>query len=78
MTEQSLGPPTHDAGGAIGNIFDRIRFRAGVVDFIDVGLGNHRFWIFNVADAGITIGALVLAFTLLRAEPETPPSRPAV
>lgn len=66
------------AGGAIGNVFDRIRFRAGVVDFIDVGLGNHRFWIFNVADAGITIGALLLAFTLLRAEAETPPSRPVV
>ena len=65
------------AGGAIGNIFDRIRFRDGVVDFIDVGLGNHRFWIFNVADAGITIGALLLAFTLLRAESETSPSRPA-
>jgi signal peptidase II len=66
------------AGGAIGNIFDRIRFRAGVVDFIDVGLGSHRFWVFNVADAGITVGALLLAFTLLRAEFEASASRPAV
>ena len=66
------------AGGAVGNIFDRIRFRAGVVDFIDLGLGSHRFWVFNVADAGITVGALLLAFTLLRAEIEASASRPAV
>lgn len=55
-------------GGAMGNIFDRIRFRAGVVDFIDVGIADHRFWVFNVADAGITVGALLLAFALLREE----------
>jgi signal peptidase II len=53
-------------GGAIGNLVDRFRFPLGVVDFIDVGIGAHRFWIFNVADAGITVGAITLAFVLLR------------
>jgi signal peptidase II len=66
------------AGGAIGNLFDRLRFHAGVVDFIDVGIAAHRFWVFNVADAGITIGALLLAFTFLRNELETSTPRPAV
>ena len=53
-------------GGAAGNVFDRVRFPLGVVDFIDVGVQTHRFWIFNVADAAITIGAALLAFGLLR------------
>ena len=53
-------------GGAIGNIVDRLRFPQGVVDFIDVGIGAHRFWTFNVADAGITVGAIILALALAR------------
>ena len=40
----------------------------GVVDFIDVGLGIHRSWTFNIADAGITCGALLLAVTLWRGD----------
>lgn len=52
-------------GGAVGNLVDRIR--AGpVVDFIDVGIGSVRFWTFNLADAGITIGAVLLAVSFLR------------
>jgi hypothetical protein len=35
-----------------------------VVDFIDVGFGGTRFWTFNLADAGITIGAILLALSL--------------
>jgi signal peptidase II len=54
------------SGGAIGNLIDRIR--AGqVTDFIDVGIGATRFWTFNIADAGITVGAILLAFSLLAA-----------
>ena len=64
-------------GGAIGNIFDRLRFPLGVVDFIDVGIGSHRFWIFNVADVGINLGALMLMFVLLREESARPSSAPA-
>lgn len=53
-------------GGAIGNLLDRLRSTRGVVDFIDVGLGSHRFWIFNLADAGVTVGAALLAVLLWR------------
>ena len=42
-------------GGAIGNIIDRVLF-GRVVDFIDVGFGVHRFYIFNVADSAVTVG----------------------
>jgi signal peptidase II len=47
-------------GGALGNLLDRLRSSAGVVDFIDIGVGQARFWTFNVADVGITLGAVVL------------------
>lgn len=60
-------------GGALGNLFDRLRGAAGVVDFIDVGVGGTRFWTFNIADAGITIGAILLAVSLW-AEPESDPA----
>jgi signal peptidase II len=53
-------------GGAIGNLVDRFRNPLGVVDFIDVGIGAHRFWTFNLADAGITLGALLIAALLIR------------
>ncbi|MBK6489786.1 MAG: signal peptidase II [Gemmatimonadetes bacterium] len=56
-------------GGAVGNLIDRLRHAAGVVDFIDVGLGDLRFWIFNVADMGVSVGAIMLAIAMLRAQP---------
>lgn len=47
-------------GGALGNILDRVRF-GYVVDFADLHFGEWRpFLVFNVADAAITIGVLVL------------------
>lgn len=47
-------------GGAIGNILDRVRF-GYVVDFADFHIGAWRpFLVFNVADAAITIGVLIL------------------
>ena len=48
------------AGGALGNLVDRLRWDRGVVDFIDIGIGDTRFWIFNVADAAICLGAVLL------------------
>lgn len=60
--------------GAVGNLLDRLRSPRGVVDFIDVGLGAHRFWTFNVADMAVTVGAFMLAFSLWREERERPPS----
>jgi signal peptidase II len=53
-------------GGAIGNLIDRLLF-GYVLDFIDVGVGSLRFWTFNIADAGISFGILILLIdTLLR------------
>jgi signal peptidase II len=61
-------------GGALGNIADRVRF-GHVVDFIDLHIGGFRpFLVFNLADAAITIGVLVLlvrAFFSRTAETET-------
>lgn len=37
-----------------------------MVDFIDVGLAGWRFWTFNVADIGVTCGAILLAIILWR------------
>jgi signal peptidase II len=51
-------------GGALGNILDRVRF-GYVVDFADLHFGEFRpFLVFNVADAAISIGVVIL---LLRA-----------
>lgn len=49
--------------GGLGNLVDRIWFQGGVVDFLNVGIGNLRTGIFNVADMYIT-GAVV--FVLAR------------
>lgn len=53
-------------GGALGNLLDRLRSPLGVVDFIDIGIGDARFWTFNVADMGVTVGAVLLAIVLWR------------
>ena len=44
-------------GGALGNFYDRIIFKA-VPDFIDVHYGNFHWFTFNIADIFITIGVL--------------------
>jgi signal peptidase II len=51
-------------GGALGNIYDRVRFGA-VADFIDVHVGNIHFWTFNGADSAITLGVLLLIWDSL-------------
>ena len=51
-------------GGAIGNLIDRLLF-GYVLDFIDVGVGSLRFWTFNIADAGISFGILILLIDTL-------------
>lgn len=50
-------------GGAVANLIDRIRVGA-VVDFIDV----HIWPVFNLADAAVTIGAVLLLLILLRGD----------
>jgi signal peptidase II len=54
--------------GAFGNLVDRLRHSKGVVDFIDVGTAEWRFWTFNVADMGVTVGAVLLALLMWRDE----------
>jgi signal peptidase II len=46
-------------GGALGNLFDRLRL-GYVVDFVDVGIGDLRWYTFNVADAAISTAILLL------------------
>lgn len=49
-------------GGALGNIVDRVRF-GYVVDFLDLHFGEWRpFYVFNIADAAISIGVVILLF----------------
>ena len=50
--------------GAIGNLIDRLRSFFGVVDFIDIGIGDSRWPTFNVADMAVSIGAGLLAYVL--------------
>ncbi len=66
------------AGGAFGNLLDRVRHSKGVVDFIDVGTADWRFWTFNVADMGVTLGALLLALLLWRDDPSAPEVAPVL
>ncbi len=58
-------------GGALGNIIDRLRL-GYVVDFLDVYVRTWHWPTFNVADSCITIGVLLLAFSLLRGNQCTP------
>ena len=53
-------------GGAAGNLIDRVRSARGVVDFIDIGVGNARFWTFNVADAGVFCGTMLLLLVVTK------------
>ena len=46
-------------GGALGNIFDRIFYKA-VPDFIDFHIGNFHWFIFNIADIFISVGVIFM------------------
>jgi len=54
------------AGGAAGNLIDRIISAPGVVDFIDVGVTAWRWPTFNVADIAVSCGAVALFVSLWR------------
>ena len=51
-------------GGAFGNLIDRAVF-GHVVDFVDVYWGAAHFWAFNVADAAITVGAILVLLDMI-------------
>lgn len=61
-------------GGAAGNLIDRIRSPNGVVDFIDIGIGAVRYWTFNIADSGVSVGAVLLGIILLREDRQQKPA----
>jgi signal peptidase II len=46
-------------GGALGNVIDRLRL-GYVVDFVDIGIGNLRWYTFNVADAAVSTSIVLL------------------
>lgn len=57
------------AGGAIGNVIDRLRF-GGVVDFVDAAAWGWHWYVFNIADAAIVCGVIALvADALFRPKP---------
>jgi signal peptidase II len=56
--------------GAVGNLIDRVRSAQGVVDFIDVGIADLRWPVFNVADIAVTTGAIFLALSLWQEDRE--------
>jgi len=65
------------AGGALGNVLDRLRFERGVVDFLDVGFGANRWPIFNVADSAVSTGAVLLLISFyLEGRRERPEGEP--
>ncbi len=63
--------------GAIGNLIDRVRSPLGVVDFIDVGIGDARWPTFNMADVAVSTGAFLLAWVLWNEEARERAQRPA-
>jgi signal peptidase II len=63
-------------GGAFGNLLDRIA-QGYVVDFVDVGIGDVRFWAFNVADSSIVVGIILVTLALWYEEHRAPTPKPA-
>jgi signal peptidase II len=52
-------------GGAVGNVLDRFLHHS-VTDFIDLHIGSHHWYTFNVADSAIVLGAALVVLELLR------------
>jgi signal peptidase II len=52
-------------GGAIGNAIDRLHW-PGVMDFVDLHVGNFHWYVFNLADVAIVAGVVALLYESLR------------
>jgi signal peptidase II len=63
-------------GGAFGNLLDRVT-QGYVVDFVDVGVGDVRFWAFNVADSSIVVGIILVTGALWYEEHRAATPKPA-
>ena len=68
VNDQESLPWSFILGGAIGNCIDRVlvlfpsfNYR-GVIDFIDMGINEYRWYIFNVADLSITTGLIIFLY----------------
>ena len=68
INDKEALPMSFVIGGAIGNSIDRLLVLIpstdyrGVIDFIDVGINHYRWYIFNIADASITLGLIILLY----------------
>ncbi|MFQ5724144.1 MAG: signal peptidase II [Terriglobia bacterium] len=58
-------------GGALGNLFDRLR-AGSVVDFLDFHVGGYHWPAFNLADSAIVVGAAALLAEILRSRRRAP------
>lgn len=82
LRERKLGdilPLGMVLGGALGNIRDRVRF-GHVIDYADLHFGDFRpFLVFNVADAAITVGVVIILARsfLIREKPPADQAAPA-
>ena len=56
-------------GGIMGNLFDRILYKS-VIDYLSFNFFGYSFPVFNLADIGITIGAILLIIDLILEEKE--------
>jgi len=56
-------------GGAMGNLFDRVRV-GSVTDFLDFYVRSYHWYCFNVADSGVCIGAGLLMLSMFLTRPE--------
>jgi signal peptidase II len=61
-------------GGAIGNLIDRVRF-GHVIDFVDMGIGDTRWYAWNISDAAVFIGILALFAAALLGDRAIPGAR---
>ena len=63
--------------GAIGNLIDRILFGT-VVDFFDFMIGSYHWYIFNVADASVTIGMVLYIYSSIIIQSEVNPKTESI
>jgi signal peptidase II len=59
-------------GGGVGNLIDRLLNEGRVIDFMNIGIGNLRTGVFNVADMSLMAGLAVMAFFGFRSQDTTP------
>lgn len=70
LTWTALMASTLIVGGGIGNLIDRVVFDGKVTDFMNMGIGDLRTGIFNVADIWIVVGAVMMIIVSFQKPPE--------